>query len=434
MSIRKKVGVYMYIVDLINKKRNNLVFTKEEIDYIINEYTNDNIKDYQMSSLLMAICINGLNSEETCLLTEAMLNSGKTIDLSSIPGVKVDKHSTGGVGDKTTLIVAPIVASCDVPVAKMSGRSLGYTGGTIDKLESIPGYKVNIPIDDFIKQVSEIKVCISTTTENLAPADKKIYALRDVTGTVSSKSLIAASIMSKKLATGADKILLDVKYGKGALVNTKEEAVELARLMVYIGNKHGKETKALVTNMNYPLGSMIGNSLELKEVIQILNGRGNKDLRDLCVVLSSYMISMSKNIDFISAQGEVLEAIRTGKAYRKFLEFITYQGGDLRYVKISNNVVEVKSTKEGYLNDVDALEIAKCALKLGAGRTYKDELIDHSVGIEIIKNIGEYINVGDTLARAYVGDKTIDFNEIASAFKISLIKEDKEPLIYGTIK
>ena len=428
------MGVYMYIVDLINKKRNNLVFTKEEIDYIINEYTNDNIKDYQMSSLLMARCINGLNSEETCLLTEAMLNSGKTIDLSSIPGVKVDKHSTGGVGDKTTLIVAPIVASCDVPVAKMSGRSLGYTGGTIDKLESIPGYKVNIPIDDFIKQVSEIKVCISTTTENLAPADKKIYALRDVTGTVSSKSLIAASIMSKKLATGADKILLDVKYGKGALVNTKEEAVELARLMVYIGNKHGKETKALVTNMNYPLGSMIGNSLELKEVIQILNGRGNKDLRDLCVVLSSYMISMSKNIDFISAQGEVLEAIRTGKAYRKFLEFITYQGGDLRYVKISNNVVEVKSTKEGYLNDVDALEIAKCALKLGAGRTYKDELIDHSVGIEIIKNIGEYINVGDTLARAYVGDKTIDFNEIASAFKISLIKEDKEPLIYGTIK
>lgn len=428
------MGVYMYIVDLINKKRNNLVFTKEEIDYIINEYTNDNIKDYQMSSLLMAICINGLNSEETCLLTEAMLNSGKTIDLSSIPGVKVDKHSTGGVGDKTTLIVAPIVASCDVPVAKMSGRSLGYTGGTIDKLESIPGYKVNIPIDDFIKQVSEIKVCISTTTENLAPADKKIYALRDVTGTVSSKSLIAASIMSKKLATGADKILLDVKYGKGALVNTKEEAVELARLMVYIGNKHGKETKALVTNMNYPLGNMIGNSLELKEVIQILNGRGNKDLRDLCVVLSSYMISMSKNIDFISAQGEVLEAIRTGKAYRKFLEFITYQGGDLRYVKISNNVVEVKSTKEGYLNDVDALEIAKCALKLGAGRTYKDELIDHSVGIEIIKNIGEYINVGDTLARAYVGDKTIDFNEIASAFRISLIKEDKEPLIYGTIK
>ena len=428
------MGVYMYIVDLINKKRNNLVFTKEEIDYIINEYTNDNIKDYQMSSLLMAICINSLNSEETCLLTEAMLNSGKTIDLSSIPGVKVDKHSTGGVGDKTTLIVAPIVASCDVPVAKMSGRSLGYTGGTIDKLESIPGYKVNIPIDDFIKQVSEIKVCISTTTENLAPADKKIYALRDVTGTVSSKSLIAASIMSKKLATGADKILLDVKYGKGALVNTKEEAVELARLMVYIGNKHGKETKALVTNMNYPLGSMIGNSLELKEVIQILNGRGNKDLRDLCVVLSSYMISMSKNIDFISAQGEVLEAIRTGKAYRKFLEFITYQGGDLRYVKISNNVVEVKSTKEGYLNDVDALEIAKCALKLGAGRTYKDELIDHSVGIEIIKNIGEYINVGDTLARAYVGDKTIDFNEIASAFRISLIKEDKEPLIYGTIK
>ena len=316
----------------------------------------------------------------------------------------------------------------------MSGRGLGNTGGTIDKLESIPGFRTSLSKEEFIKNVNETGLALTGQTGNLAPADKKIYALRDVTGTVSSKSLIAASIMSKKLATGADKILLDVKYGKGALVNTKEEAVELARLMVYIGNKHGKETKALVTNMNYPLGSMIGNSLELKEVIQILNGRGNKDLRDLCVVLSSYMISMSKNIDFISAQGEVLEAIRTGKAYRKFLEFITYQGGDLRYVKISNNVVEVKSTKEGYLNDVDALEIAKCALKLGAGRTYKDELIDHSVGIEIIKNIGEYINVGDTLARAYVGDKTIDFNEIASAFKISLIKEDKEPLIYGTIK
>lgn len=424
----------MRMVDIITKKRDGGILTDEEISFFVKGYVDGKIPDYQVSALLMAILFKGMSNEEIVTLTDRMEHSGDVMDLSSIKGVKVDKHSTGGVGDKTTLIVAPIVASCDVPVAKMSGRSLGYTGGTIDKLESIPGYKVNIPIDDFIKQVSEIKVCISTTTENLAPADKKIYALRDVTGTVSSKSLIAASIMSKKLATGADKILLDVKYGKGALVNTKEEAVELARLMVYIGNKHGKETKALVTNMNYPLGSMIGNSLELKEVIQILNGRGNKDLRDLCVVLSSYMISMSKNIDFISAQGEVLEAIRTGKAYRKFLEFITYQGGDLRYVKISNNVVEVKSTKEGYLNDVDALEIAKCALKLGAGRTYKDELIDHSVGIEIIKNIGEYINVGDTLARAYVGDKTIDFNEIASAFKISLIKEDKEPLIYGTIK
>lgn len=424
----------MNIISIIEKKKNNEVLTEEEIDYFINGYTLGIISDAQASALLMAICINGMNDDETYYMTKAMVNSGDTLNLSSIDGIKVDKHSTGGVGDKTTLIVAPIVASASVKVAKLSGKGLGHTGGTIDKLDSISGFNSNLTEEEFIKQVKDIGIVDAMQTKDLVPADKKIYALRDVTGTVSSKSLIAASIMSKKLATGADKILLDVKYGKGALVNTKEEAVELARLMVYIGNKHGKETKALVTNMNYPLGSMIGNSLELKEVIQILNGRGNKDLRDLCVVLSSYMISMSKNIDFISAQGEVLEAIRTGKAYRKFLEFITYQGGDLRYVKISNNVVEVKSTKEGYLNDVDALEIAKCALKLGAGRTYKDELIDHSVGIEIIKNIGEYINVGDTLARAYVGDKTIDFNEIASAFRISLIKEDKEPLIYGTIK
>ena len=424
----------MNIIDIIAKKRDGKELNTDEINFFIKDYTNNNIEDYQAAALVMAIYINGMSYRETKDLTMAMASSGDMLDLSELGENVVDKHSTGGVGDKVTIILAPLIASLGIPVAKMSGRGLGYTGGTADKIEAIPGYNTGISEKEFIDNVKNIGISLITQTLNLAPADKKIYALRDVTGTVSSKSLIAASIMSKKLATGADKILLDVKYGKGALVNTKEEAVELARLMVYIGNKHGKETKALVTNMNYPLGSMIGNSLELKEVIQILNGRGNKDLRDLCVVLSSYMISMSKNIDFISAQGEVLEAIRTGKAYRKFLEFITYQGGDLRYVKISNNVVEVKSTKEGYLNDVDALEIAKCALKLGAGRTYKDELIDHSVGIEIIKNIGEYINVGDTLARAYVGDKTIDFNEIASAFKISLIKEDKEPLIYGTIK
>ena len=424
----------MNIIDIIAKKRDGKELNTDEINFFIKDYTNNNIEDYQAAALVMAIYINGMSYRETKDLTMAMASSGDMLDLSELGENVVDKHSTGGVGDKVTIILAPLIASLGIPVAKMSGRGLGYTGGTADKIEAIPGYNTGISEKEFIDNVKNIGISLITQTLNLAPADKKIYALRDTIACTESIPLIASSIMSKKLATGADKILLDVKYGKGALVNTKEEAVELARLMVYIGNKHGKETKALVTNMNYPLGSMIGNSLELKEVIQILNGRGNKDLRDLCVVLSSYMISMSKNIDFISAQGEVLEAIRTGKAYRKFLEFITYQGGDLRYVKISNNVVEVKSTKEGYLNDVDALEIAKCALKLGAGRTYKDELIDHSVGIEIIKNIGEYINVGDTLARAYVGDKTIDFNEIASAFRISLIKEDKEPLIYGTIK
>ena len=424
----------MNIIDLINKKRNNEIFTKEEINYIISSYTNDIIKDYQMSSLLMAFFINGLNSKETCYLTEAMLNSGKIIDLSEIPGVKVDKHSTGGVGDKTTLVIAPIVASLGIPVAKMSGRSLGYTGGTIDKLESIPGFKVDNSVEDFIKQVKDINICISTTNNDIAPADKKIYALRDVTATVSSKSLIASSIMSKKLATGSDKILLDVKYGKGALVETKEDAVDLARLMVYIGNTYNKETIAVITNMNYPLGNMIGNSLEIKEVIEVLAGKGNKDLRDLCVILSSYMVSMAKNIDFISAQGEVLEALRTGKAYKKFLELIKYQGGNIKSTKISANIVTINSTKEGYLNNIDALSIAKCASKLGAGRMLKDEKIDHSVGIEIVKNIGDYVKVGDVLANAYVGVKTIDYNEIRESFKIVIEKEEKEPLIYGTIK
>ena len=424
----------MYIVDLIDKKRNNLKLSKEEIKYIVDSYVNDEIKDYQMSSLLMAICINGLDSEETYFLTKSMLESGKTIDLREVPGIKIDKHSTGGVGDKTTLIVAPIVASLGIPVAKMSGRGLGYTGGTIDKLESIPGFNVNINIDDFIEQVKRINVCISTTSADLAPADKKIYALRDVTGTVSSKSLIAASIMSKKLATGADKILLDVKYGDGALIKDVEDAIDLAKLMVYIGNLHGKETRALISNMNYPLGNMIGNALEIKEVIDILNNKGNKDLRDLCVVLATYMVSMSKNVDYISAQGEVLKSLRTGSAYQKFLELVNTQGGDLSKLGVSSNVIYVKSLRNGYINNIKALKIAEAALKLGSGRMAKDDTIDMGVGIEIVKNIGEYVNVGDTLAKAYVGNKSINYNEIEQAFIIDDEKKEKEAIIYGIIK
>lgn len=424
----------MYIVDLIDKKRNNLKLSKQEIKYIVDSYVSGDIKDYQMSSLLMAICINGLDSEETYYLTECMLKSGKIIDLSSVPGIKVDKHSTGGVGDKTTLIVGPIVASLGIPVAKMSGRGLGYTGGTIDKLESIPGFNVNINIDKFIEQVKKINICISTTSSDIAPADKKIYALRDVTGTVSSKSLIAASIMSKKLATGADKILLDVKYGNGALIENVEDAIDLAKLMVYIGNSHGKETRALISNMNYPLGNMVGNALEIKEVIEILNNRGNKDLRDLCVVLATYMVSMSKNIDFISAQGEVLKALKTGIAYQKFLEFVGMQSGDLSKLGVSSNVVLVKSSKSGYVNHIKALKIAEVSLKLGSGRMSKDDSIDMGVGIEIVKNIGEYVNESDVIAKVYVGNKIIDYNEVESAFVIEDVKKEKEPLIYGIMK
>ncbi len=424
----------MYIVDLIEKKKNNKSLTKDEIKYIINSYVKDEIKDYQMSSLLMAICINGLSSEETFYLTEAMLESGNIIDLSSIKGIKVDKHSTGGVGDKTTLIIAPIVASLGVPIAKMSGRGLGYTGGTIDKLESIPGFNVNININDFINQVKKINVCIGTTTKEVAPADKKIYALRDVTGTVSSMALIAASIMSKKLATGADKILLDVKYGKGALIKNVKEAIELAKLMVYIGNNHGKETKALITNMDIPLGNMIGNGLEVKEAIEILNGKGNKDLRDLCIVISTYMVSMSKNIDYITAQGEVLKSIRTKSAYNKFLELIKYQGGNIDLISISPNVFEVKTLKSGYINDIDALKIAEICQRLGSGRMYKEDDIDYGVGIEIIKNIGEYVNIGDIIAKVYIGNKTINYNEVIDAFIIEQEKKSKKPIIYGIVK
>ena len=424
----------MYIVDLINKKRTNGKFSKEEIKYIIDSYVSGDIKDYQMSSLLMAICINGLDSEETIYLTDAMLDSGDKIDLSTIPGIKVDKHSTGGVGDKTTLIVLPIVASLNVPVAKMSGRGLGYTGGTIDKLESIPGFNVNVDINNFINQVKEHNIAIGTTSTSITPADKKIYALRDVTGTVSSKSLIAASIMSKKLATGADKILLDVKYGNGALLNDMNDAIDLAKLMVYIGNSHGKETRALITNMNYPLGNMVGNALEVKEAIDVLNGRGNKDLRDLCITLASYMVSMAKNIDFISAQGEVLQSLRTGAAYRKFLELIRLQGGNINDIKISSKVLEIRSNKTGYINSISAIDIAASALKLGSGRMTKDDNIDLSVGIETLKNVGDYVNIGDPLARVYVGSKEIDYNIVLNAFKISNIKIDKEPIIYGIIK
>ena len=424
----------MYIVDLIEKKKNNKSLTKDEIKYIINSYVKDEIKDYQMSSLLMAICINGLSSEETFYLTEAMLESGNIIDLSSIKGIKVDKHSTGGVGDKTTLIIAPIVASLGVPIAKMSGRGLGYTGGTIDKLESIPGFNVNININDFIDQVKKINVCIGTTTKEVAPADKKIYALRDVTGTVSSMALIAASIMSKKLATGADKILLDVKYGKGALIKNVKEAIELAKLMVYIGNNHGKETKALITNMDIPLGNMIGNGLEVKEAIEILNGKGNKDLRDLCIVISTYMVSMSKNIDYITAQGEVLKSIRTKSAYNKFLELIKYQGGNIDLISISPNVFEVKTSKSGYINDIDALKIAEICQRLGSGRMYKEDDIDYGVGIEIIKNIGEYVNIEDIIAKVYIGNKTINYNEVIDAFIIEQEKKSKKPIIYGIVK
>lgn len=428
------MGDNMNIIDVINKKRNGEKLSFDELKYVIDGYVKDEIKDYQMSSLLMAICINGMDSEETYYLTECMLNSGDKIDLSGISGVKVDKHSTGGVGDKTTLIIAPIVASLGVPVAKMSGRALGYTGGTIDKLESIPGFNPNVSISDFIKEVNDIGVCIATMSHEIAPADKKIYALRDVTGTVSSMSLIASSVMSKKLATGSDKILLDVKYGSGALLKTKEEAIDLAKLMIYIGNSHKKETMAIVTNMDRPLGSMVGNALEIKEAMDILSNKGNKDLRELCVILSTYMVSMSKGITFAEASKEVLETIRTGKAYNKFLEMVRYQKGDITALKISDNIVEIRSEKEGFINEINALKIGEISMKLGAGRKNKEDTIDNSVGVELVKNIGEYVKAKDIIARLYINKVSIDTNEVLSAFVIDKTLKEYDKLIYGVIK
>ena len=325
----------MNIVDIINKKRVGQVLTKEELDYAFNGYLNGSVKDYQMSSLLMAICINGMDDEETFALVDIFIKSGDVLDLSSIPGIKVDKHSTGGVGDKVTLIIGPIVASCGCYVPKMSGRGLGHTGGTIDKLESISGFNTSLTEDEFINQVKKIGLAVIGQTKNLCPLDKVIYALRDVTGTTASIPLIAASIMSKKIAGGADKILLDVKVGNGALMKTKEDAERLASLMERIGKNYNREVICEITDMNVPLGNNIGNSLEVIEAIDVLNGKKGM-LYDLCLEISSQMISLSKNICKPDARIEAINAIDSKRAYNKFLEFVETQGGDINTLKVSD--------------------------------------------------------------------------------------------------
>ena len=361
----------MDIISIITKKKNKEELTKEEIDYVIENYLNNNIKDYQMSSLLMAIVINGMTFEETYNLTTSMLNSGEVIDLKEINGIVVDKHSTGGVGDKTSLVVLPLVSSCGVKIAKMSGRGLGYTGGTIDKLESIIGFKTELNKDDFIKQVNEINMALVSQNGNLVPADKKIYALRDVTGTTESIPLIASSIMSKKLASGSDKILLDVKVGKGAFMKNIEDARTLARTMVNIGNKYGKETIAILTNMNYPLGNTIGNALEVKEAIDTLDNKGNKNFLNLCLVLSSYMVSMGKNISIDEAFNEVKENLDNKNGLLKLKEFISYQGGNINNIPVENNYYVIHSKSNGFITDIDTIKLANLCNGLGAGRKNK---------------------------------------------------------------
>ena len=423
----------MNIIELINKKRQGLILSDKEIKYIIEEYMKDNIKDYQMSSLLMAITIKGMTDNEIFSLTKHMLNSGEKLDLSKLDNV-VDKHSTGGVGDKTTLIIAPIVASCGVKVAKMSGRGLGHTGGTIDKLESIPNFKVNLEEKAFIKQVKDIGLAIVSQTNNLVPADKKIYALRDVTGTVESIALIASSIMSKKIASGAKKLVIDIKVGTGALIKNIDDATKLAKLMIKIGKKNDIEVICILTNMNIPLGSNIGNAKEVEEAIDILHKHKEGNLRDLCIELSSYMVSLGLNISYEEAKEKVIENLNNDNAYNKFLELIKYQEGDITKLPNSKNKYDIKSPKEGYLNNINALELGELSKELGAGREKLDDIIDYGAGIIIHKNVGDYIKRGDVLMTLYTNKNLKASIMNKQIFTINKTKKEKEDLIYKIIK
>lgn len=424
----------MNIVDIINKKRLKQNLTREEIEYAVMGYINGDVKDYQESSLLMAIVLNGMSDEEIFALTDIMLNSGDKIDLSSIKNIKVDKHSTGGVGDKTTLILGPLVASTGVPFAKMSGRGLGHTGGTIDKLESIKGFQVNLENSHFLEQVNQIGISIVSQTGNLVPADKKLYALRDVTGTVSSIPLIASSIMSKKLASGADKIVIDVKVGNGALMTNIEDARKLANTMVKIGKNYDKQTICVLTNMNEPLGNNIGNGLEVLESIDVLKGKGPSDLKNLVISLGSIMVSLGKNIDIEIAQKEVLENLNNGKAYNKFLELVKYQKGDINNISLSDKFISIKCQQSGFINKIDTLKIGELVRNIGAGRLNKDDVIDYGVGFILNKKVGDYILENEELLKIYINKKDLNLEDIYSAFEISNHSLEKEPLIYEIIK
>ena len=390
----------MNIVDIINKKREKEELTREEIAYAFNSYLEGSIKDYQMSALLMAICINGMTDRETFDLVDIFIKSGDILDLSMIPGVKVDKHSTGGIGDKITLIIGPIVSSCGVIVPKMSGRGLGYTGGTIDKLESIKGFKTSLTEEEFIQELKDIGFAVTGQTSNLCPLDKVIYALRDVTGTTTSIPLIAASIMSKKIAGGADKILIDIKCGNGAMMKTMDEALKLKNIMEKVGKFYNRETICEITDMNIPLGSNIGNALEVIEAIDVLKGKQGK-LTDLALKISAEMIKISKNITYDMALKEASNALQTGKAYQKFLDFVKYQGGDINSLHVSDIKQEIKANKAGIVKNINALNIGKLSCRLGAGRINKEDKIDYGVGVVLNKIIDDKVEIGDTLFTLY---------------------------------
>ena len=434
----------MNTVELITKKRNGQSLTETEIEYLVNGYTAGDIPDYQMSAFLMAVYFNGMDKAETVALTQIMRDSGDVVDLSAIEGIKVDKHSTGGVGDKTTLIVGPIAAACGVPIAKMSGRGLGFTGGTIDKLEAIPGYKTAITEQEFMEQVNSRGISVIGQTGHIAPADKKIYALRDVTGTVENLSLITSSIMSKKLAAGSDAILLDVKCGSGAFMKTQEDAEKLASLMVEIGNADGKKTMAVITDMEQPLGNAIGNTLEVQEAIDILKNQGPEDITELCITLGGIMVYMGEKAGSPEeGMQKARKVLEDGSALAKFRDLVEGQGGDPGIIEDYSLMpqaefcMELKSWDEGYIEELDAMRIGLASQHTGAGRERKDDEIDMSAGIVLCKKRGDHVDAGEVLCRIYGNDiKKVEkaLEEVTYSVKINKIRPHNVPLIKKIIK
>ena len=433
----------MRMYDLILKKKSGEELTNQEIEYMINEYTKGSIPDYQMSAMMMAICFKGMTPEETKNLTLAMAHSGDTLDLSAIEGIKVDKHSTGGVGDKTSLVLGPMVASLGVAVAKMSGRGLGHTGGTIDKLESFTGFTTGISKETFIKNVNEIHMAIAGQTADLAPADKKLYALRDVTGTVDQLSLIASSIMSKKLASGADAIVLDVKTGDGAFMKTLEDSKVLAKAMVSIGKLAGKNMAAIISDMDQPLGNAVGNVLEVKEAIDTLHGNGPKDLEELVFTLGSYMVVAAQKADTLEeARAKLQQTIKDGSAFETFKKFVVAQGGCEDEVIHPEKLVSAKYIEDvicdtnGYVAKIQTEEIGRISLLLGGGRETKESEIDLAVGVVLGKKRGDAVHTGDVLATIHANDKeklAQAKERLRKAYKIVKEVVEEEPIIKEVI-
>ena len=419
--------------EIIETKRDKKPLSKSQIHDFITGYVSGKIPDYQVSALLMAIYLNGMNKEEIADLTEEMRVSGNVWDLSTINGPKVDKHSTGGVGDKVSLILGPMVAACGAKMAKMSGRGLGHTGGTLDKMESIPGMKINLTKEEFDKQVNEINLAIIGQDKDLVPADKKIYALRDVTATVGSIPLIASSIMSKKLATGSDCILLDVKYGDGAFMKDMDSAKELAITMVDIGKSLNKNVKAEITDMNQPLGKCVGNSLEIKEVIETLKGNGPDDLNEICISSGAIMLEQAKICDRKEGRKRLEESLKNGKAFEYFKLFVKYQGGDVSYVEnpekfeVSKNLIEIKSKEEGYIKTIKAMTIGLASMKLGGGREQLDDVIDMSAGIVLNKKVGDHVNKDELLCTLHTNKSKDVYEEIVKFVESAYIIQ-KDPV------